>query len=50
MSCSKDNYRELQDGQGTLNLELFLLNWKYNLSNLKNDIYIYIYKYVERIN
>ena len=45
MSCSGDNYRELLDGQGTLNLEPCLLSWKYNLTNLKN-----IYLYVERIN
>ena len=39
MSCSGDNYRELLDGQGTLNLEPCLLSWKYNLTNLKNDMY-----------
>ena len=38
MSCSGDNYRELLDGQGTLNLEPGLLNWKYNLINLRNDM------------
>ena len=39
MSCSVDNYRELQDGQGTLNLESCLLSWKYNLTNFKNEVY-----------
>ena len=34
-----DNYRELLDGQGTLNLEPCLLSWKYNLTNLRNDMY-----------
>ena len=41
MSCSGDNYRELLDGQGTLNLEPSLLSWKYNLTNLRNDMYTY---------
>ena len=36
MSCSWDNYRELLDGKGALNLEPFFLSWKYNLTNLKN--------------
>ena len=40
MSCSGDNYREILDGQGTLNLEPCLLSWKYNLTNLKNDMYM----------
>ena len=39
MSWSGDNYRELLDGQGTLNLEPCLLGWKYNLTNLNNYIY-----------
>ena len=30
MSYSGDNYRELLDGQDTLNLEPCLLSWKYN--------------------
>ena len=30
MSCSGDTYRELLDGQGTINLEPCLLSWKYN--------------------
>ena len=34
VSCSGDNYRELLDGQGTLNLEPCLVRWKYNLTNL----------------
>ena len=38
MSCSGDNYRELLDGQGTLNLEPCLLSWKYNL---RNDMYTF---------
>ena len=33
MSCSGENYRELLDGQSTLNLEPCLLSWKYNLNN-----------------
>ena len=33
MSCSGDNYRELLDGQGTLNLQPCLLYWTYNLTN-----------------
>ena len=41
MSCSGDNYRELLDGQGTLNLEPYLLSWKYNLTNLRNDMYTF---------
>ena len=41
MSCSVDNYRELLDGQGTLNLEPCLLSWKYNLTNLRNDMYAF---------
>ena len=41
MSCSGDNYRELLDGQGTLNLEPRLLSWKYNLTNLRNDMYTF---------
>ena len=45
MSCSGDNYRELLDGKGTLNLEPCLLRWTYNLTNLKNDMLN-----VERIN
>ena len=45
MSCSRDNYRELLDGQGTLNLEPCLLSRKYNLINLKKW-----YVYVQRIN
>ena len=36
MSCSGDNYRELLNGQGTLNLEPCLLSWNYNLTNLRN--------------
>ena len=28
-------FRELLNGQGTLNLEPCLLSWKYNLTNLK---------------
>ena len=40
MSYSGDNYRELLDGQGTLNLEPCLLSWKYNLTNLRNDMYM----------
>ena len=39
MACSGDNYRELLNGQGTLNLEPYLLSWKYNLTNLRNDMY-----------
>ena len=38
MSCSGDNYRELLDEQGTLNLEPCRLIWKYNLTNLRNDM------------
>ena len=38
---NKDNYRELLDGQGTLNLEPCLLSWKYNLTNLRNDMYTF---------
>ena len=41
MSCSGDNYRELLDGQGTLILEPCLLSWKYNLTNLRNDMYTF---------
>ena len=41
MSCSGDNYRELLDGQGTLNLEQCLLSWKYKLYNLKNYLYTF---------
>ena len=41
MSCSEDNYRELLDGQGTLNLEPYLLSWKYYLTNLRNDMYTF---------
>ena len=41
MSCSGDIYRELLDGQGTLNLEPYLLSWKYNLTNSKNDMYTF---------
>ena len=41
MSCSGDNYRELLDGQDTLNLEPCLLSWKYNLTNLRNDMYTF---------
>ena len=41
MSCSGDNYRELLDGQGTLNLEACLLSWNYNLPNLRNDMYTF---------
>ena len=41
MSCSGDNYRELLDGQGTLNLEPCLLSWNYNLTNLRNDMYTF---------
>ena len=41
MSCSGDNYRELLDRQGTLNLEPCLLSWKYNLTNLRNDMYTF---------
>ena len=41
MSCSGDNYRELLDGQGTLNLEPCLLSRKYNLTNLRNDMYTF---------
>ena len=32
-------FRELLNGQGTLNLEPCILSWKYNLTNFKNDIY-----------
>ena len=39
MSCSWDNYRELLNGQGPINLEPCLLSWKYNLTNLRNDMY-----------
>ena len=39
MSCSGDNYRELLDGQGTLNLEQCPLSLKYNLTHLNNNIY-----------
>ena len=46
MSCSGDNCRELLDGQGTLNLELCLLSWKYNLTNLRK----YMYKFNELID
>ena len=45
MSCSGDTYRELLDGQGTLNLEPCLLSWKYNLTNKFKK-----YLYVQRIN
>ena len=38
MSCSGDNYRELLDGHGTLNLEPCLWSWKYNL---RNDMYTF---------
>ena len=38
MSCSGDNYRELLDGQGTLNWDPCLLSWKYNLTNLRKLI------------
>ena len=41
MSCSRDNYRELLNGQGTLNLEPCPLSWKYNLTNLRNDMYTF---------
>ena len=41
MSCSGDNYRELLDGQGAFNLEPCLLSWKYNLTNLRNDMYTF---------
>ena len=41
MSCAWDNSRELLDGQGTLNLEPCLLSWKYNVTNLKNDMYTF---------
>ena len=41
MSCSEDNYRELLDGQGTLNLEPCVLSWKYNITNLKKW-YVYV--------
>ena len=41
LSCSGDNYRELLDGQCTLNLEPCLLSWKYDLTNLRNDIYTF---------
>ena len=41
MTCSGDNYRELLDGQGTLNLEPCLLSWKYNLTNLRNDLHTF---------
>ena len=40
MSCSGDNYRELLDGQGT-NSEPCLLSWKYNLTNLRYDMYAF---------
>ena len=39
MSCSGDNYRELLDVQGTLNVEPCFLSWKYNVINLNHDIY-----------
>ena len=39
--CSWDNYGELLAGQGTLNLEPCLLSWKYNLTNLRNDMYTF---------
>ena len=35
MSYPVDNYRELLDGQGTLNFEPCLLSWKYNFTNYK---------------
>ena len=38
VSCSGDNFRKLLDGQVTINLEPYLLSWKYNLTNLRNDI------------
>ena len=41
MSCSGDNYRELLDGKGTLNLEPCLLSCKCNLTNLRNDMYTF---------
>ena len=41
MSCSGDNYRELLDGQGTLNLEPCLLSWKFNLTNLIKNYTVY---------
>ena len=41
MSWSGDNYRKLLDGQGTLNLEPLLLSWKYNLTNLRSDMYTF---------
>ena len=41
MSCSWDNYRELLDGKGTLNLKPCLLTWKCNLTNLRNDMYTF---------
>ena len=39
MTCSGDNYRELLDGHATLNLEPCILSWKYNSTNLKNEMY-----------
>ena len=41
MSCLGDNYRELLNGQGTLNLEPCLLSWKYYLTNLRNYMYTF---------
>ena len=41
MSCLGDNYRELLDRQGTLNLEPCLLSWKYNFTNSRNDMYTF---------
>ena len=41
MSCSGNNYRELLDGKGTFNLEPCFLSWKYNLTNLRNDMYTF---------
>ena len=41
MSCSGDNYRELLDGQGTLNLKPYLLSRKYNLAILRNYMYTF---------
>ena len=40
MSCSGDKYRQLLDGQVTLNLKPCILSWKYNLIKLKNYIYM----------
>ena len=45
MSCSGDNYRELLDGQDTLNLEPCLLSWRNTLTDLLKK-----YLYLDRIH